>query len=396
MLKKLPFPLLVVVSFLIGGLAGFFVIPSDMNLLSPVDSGNGGGKQAEITPAAGKQLVEIPSGEAKDQMCPLNGLNYTLTEKNLWETRRPMAVMIENHFEARPQSGLSTADVVYEAVAEGGITRFMALYYCESSTRDLIVGPVRSARTYFLDMASEYSKFPIYVHVGGANLPGKSDALGQIKDYGWYGANDLNQFGLSVKECWRDYNRLGNTTATEHTMYCSTDALLKVAAKRGFTAVDKKNEPWTKTFKAWTFKESAQVSADGKDATTLTFDFWKDFTQFTVKWAFDATSNLYKRDTGGTVHVDRNTNQQLAFDTIVVQYVTETGPINENKHMLYGMIGSGNALIFNRGKVDQVTWAKKNRLDRTVYKDSKGKEYNFNPGKIWIEVVPKTAEVVYN
>ena len=152
----------------------------------------------------------------KDQTCPLNGALKSSRARAAWEVRRPLAVMIENHIESRPQSGLTSADVVYEAVAEGGITRFMALFYCNLS--DVQVGPVRSARTYYLDWLGEYNN-PLYAHVGGANTPGPADALSQIIKYK---VNDLNQFSIGFPTFWRDYERLGHPVATEHTMYSTS------------------------------------------------------------------------------------------------------------------------------------------------------------------------------
>src|SRR4030043_707680 len=158
----------------------------------------------------------------KAEACPLNGQLFTKGEKGIWEGRRPLTVMIENHADSRPQSGLSGADVVYEAVAEGGITRFLAVFYCQDGG---IVGPVRSARTYFLDFISEYGNYPLYVHVGGANQPGPADAISQISDYDWSGYNDLNQFSISAPTFLRDEDRLGHPVATEHTMYSSVSKL---------------------------------------------------------------------------------------------------------------------------------------------------------------------------
>ena len=175
----------------------------------------------------------------KTEACPLNGQLFTKGEKQIWEKQRPLTVMIENHAEARPQSGLSRADIVYEAVAEGGITRFLAVFYCGAAARDTIIGPVRSARTYYLDFASEYSDYPLYAHVGGANKPGLANALGQIGDYGWLDkGNDLNQFSLGFPTFWRDYERLDHPVATEHTMYSTTDKLYEIAHQRGLDAQD--------------------------------------------------------------------------------------------------------------------------------------------------------------
>src|SRR3989344_5480690 len=180
-----------------------------------------------------EQRAKIDLSAPKTELCPLNAKLYTQAEKDIWSTRRPLGIMIENHEEARPQSGLSKADVIYEAVAEGGITRFLAIYLCGASAEDVQVGPVRSARTYFLDWISEYGISPLYVHVGGANCDpstgsgcaggAKADALGQIQKYGWQVYNDINQFSAGFPTFWRDKDRLrnpdGSEVATEHTMY---------------------------------------------------------------------------------------------------------------------------------------------------------------------------------
>src|SRR5258706_15981208 len=173
--------------------------------------------QAPTPGASGDASVEV-SGP-KTEACPINGAMYSKKQRSWCEEDSPLGVMIENHTEARRQSDLSYGDDVYESVAEGGITRFLAIYYCKDAPE---VGPVRSARTYFVDFASEYADYPLYAHVGGANASGPADALGQIDSYGWTGYNDLNQFSIGFPTYWRDYDRLGHTVATEHTMYSTT------------------------------------------------------------------------------------------------------------------------------------------------------------------------------
>ena len=119
----------------------------------------------------------------------------------------------------------------------------MAIYYCQDPVE---VGPVRSARTYFIDFVSEYGDYPLYAHVGGANQPGPADALGQLDTYGWTDYNDLNQFSIGFPTFWRDYDRLPKV-ATEHTMYSSVDKLLDYAAtNRELTNVDKHGVSWDK------------------------------------------------------------------------------------------------------------------------------------------------------
>lgn len=341
----------------------------------------------------GESRFRIDPNAPKTESCPLNGKMYTAAEKDIWEKRRPLGVMIENHEEARPQSGLSRADVVYEAVAEGGITRFMALFYCGGSAQDVMVGPVRSARTYYLDWISEYGEYPLYAHVGGANKPGPANALGQIGDYGWLaGGNDLNQFSIGFPTFWRDYERLDHPVATEHTMYSTTDKLWEIAQKRGITDKDQEGDSWEKAFTPWKFKEEEKGQGEvGK----IEISFWSGYQEYGVVWEYDQEANRYKRANGGSAHKDLNTDEQLVAKNVVVQFTQEKGPIDELKHLLYTTTGTGKALIFQDGKVIKGTWEKESRKDRTKFSDNNGKEMEFNKGEIWIEIVPAGKEVVY-
>jgi hypothetical protein len=109
------------------------------------------------TPTPVSRKSKLDPSLPKTEVCPLNGQLFTKPENEVWSARRPLAVMIENSVDSRPQSGLGSADVVYEAVAEGGVTRFMGMYYCDAAmTDDLMVAPVRSARIYFVNLVSEY------------------------------------------------------------------------------------------------------------------------------------------------------------------------------------------------------------------------------------------------
>lgn len=344
-------------------------------------------------PSTTSSLAENPS-EPKTEVCPLNGSLHTKEAKDAWEKRRPLAVMIENHTDARPQSGLSSADIVYEAVAEGGITRFMALFYCNMG--DVQVGPVRSARTYFLDWLSEYNA--LYAHVGGANTPGPANALGQIIQYG---IKDLNQFSIGFPTFWRDYQRFGHPVATEHTMYSTTQKLWDVGAKREWTNVDENGISWDTNFTPWNFKDDAPVGATDTGvnvARKINVDFWQSYSDYSVTWDYDPTCNCYKRSNGGAVHIDMDNKQQLSAKNIVVQKEQESHAndgYENNVHLLYKTIGSGKALIFQDGKVIEGTWNKKSRTARTVYRDDQGKELSFDRGVIWIETVPEGANVSY-
>ncbi len=344
-------------------------------------------KVSSSVPTATNVLVEDPK-EPKTESCPLNGRMHTKKAMESWSERRPLAVMIENHKEARPQSGLSSADIVYEAVAEGGITRFMALFYCNLS--DIQVGPVRSARTYYLDWLGEYDG--LYAHVGGANTPGPADALGQIIKYK---VKALNQFNIGFPVFWRDYQRLGHSVATEHTMYSTTQKLWAVGAKRGWIATDSAGIKWDKNFVPWKFKDPAPDGAG--QVSKITVNFWESQSNYTVEWNYDTATNSYKRKNGED-HIDLNNNQQLAAKNIVVQFQRESNANDGypgNVHLLYKTTGSGKALFFQDGNVVEGTWNKASRLARSKYLDKNGKEIQFNKGQIWIQTVPEGSKVSY-
>lgn len=346
-----------------------------------------GSSTAAVLPTAGGIVIENPN-DPKTESCPLNGSMHTKQAKDAWTPRRPLAVMIENHTEARPQSGLTYADVVYEVVAEGGITRFMVLFYC-NSLGDIQVGPVRSARTYFLDWVSEYDG--LYAHVGGANSPGPADALGQIITYR---IKDLNQFSIGFPTFWRDYQRLGRSVATEHTMYSTTLKLWDVGAKRGWSATDSAGVRWDANFIPWKFKDDSLGGA----VKNIAVSFWENQGDYKVDWVYDATCNCYKRSNGGLVHNDLDNNQQLAPKNVVVQFMQESHAndgYENNVHLLYTNKGQGRVLIFQDGKVIEGQWMKANRISREKFVDKNGKEITFNKGQTWIQTVPEGSQVKY-
>ncbi len=358
----------------------------------------GGGASLVSSPVA--QPVKTSSGKLlfdpslpKTEACPLNGAKYSKQQKDWWEKHEPLGVMIENHLEARPQSGISYSDIVYEANAEGGITRFLVVFYCQDAD---VIGPVRSARTYFVDFVSEYGSFPLYAHVGGANTSGPADALGQIDNYGWSGVNDLNQFSIGFPVFLRDYDRLGRTVATEHTMYSSTTKLWDYAAKnRKITNVDEKGESWTKNYTPYTFKDDATATVRPA-SQIVNFDFWNGYNDYGVTWTYDKTSNNYLRSNGGKPHLDLDTKKQLTAKNIVILFMKESSAndgYENNLHMLYGTKGTGNAKIIMDGITVDGTWSKKSRTSHLFIKDKRGNDIEFSRGRIWFEVVSPNTDI---
>src|SRR3989344_1501722 len=344
--------------------------------ISPLSASPSPGIRSKLDPS-------IP----RTEICPLNGALFTKQERDVWETRRPLGVMIENSTDSRPQSGLSSADVIYEAVAEGGITRFMAMFYCAASMAgNITIAPVRSARIYFVNLISEYDG--LYNHVGGAgncddtNVDPRAKALCSIRTNK---VKDLDQFGLDFKTCHRLTNRLDHDVAYEHTMACFLDEIYAAGAKRGWTNVDAKGVPWDKNFAAWKF-QSPEDKTTGAPATSISYYFWganrgvgTEFNQaFDVSWSFDSVTNTYKRSNGGKSSIDLNTGDPITFSTVIVQFAKETATTDFEKHLLYDNIGKGTATVFMDGVATDATWSKATRTGRTIFKDTKGRELKLN------------------
>ena len=345
-----------------------------------------GGSNAGATAAA---------SEPKTEECPINGQLFGQTQRQKWEKRRVLGIMVENHTEARPQSGLSSADVIYEAVAEGGITRFLTIFYCQDSA---YVGPVRSARIYFLRLLEGYGNYPLYAHVGGANTDGPADALGEIDQLGWGLYNDLNQFAVPFPNFWRDYERLPNR-ATEHTVYTNTTKLWDYAKnKRDLTNVDKKGKAWDATFEKWKFQDDAKTNERGTVAK-ISFGFWNLFaSDYGVEWSYNIKSNSYKRINGGSAHLDKNTGKQLEAKNIVVVFAKETEAndgYENGQHLLYKIIGSGDGLLFQNGTATKITWNKKTEESMMKFVDESGKEVSIVRGPVFVEILPVGNKVTY-
>lgn len=345
-------------------------------------------------------LLNIDASAPRDQACPLNGKMFTKAEKDAWEKRRPLAVMIENDVNARPQSGLSDADVVFEAIAEGGITRFMGIFYCGAQRLDITLAPIRSARTYFLDWASGFN-YPMYIHVGGANIPGPTNALGQIGQYGWQLQNDIDAFSSSYPTFVRNANRLGRKVATEHTMESSTEKLWAVAENRKWTNMAPARKiagqavatsDWKDGYTGWSFQK--EDPADGT-ITTVAYNFWSGFNDFSVKWTYNPETKSFDRTMGDKAHMDLNNDKQISAANVIVVLTDEKGPLNEAKHMMYKTIGAGEALIFKNGQVIKGRWSKQDRMAELKFVDNKGTAIELARGLTWISVVDDSTKVEY-
>jgi len=253
--------------------------------------------EARTSDNANKEAAKV---EEQKFEAPLDGVKTDIDSSN----RYPLAVMVENHTEARPQSGLEKASVVYEAIAEGGITRFMAIFGTYETEK---VGPVRSARPYFVDWAHGYNAY--YAHVGGNAL-----ALDKIIADGIL---DLDQFKYS-SSYWRDTSR---NVSSEHTMYTSTLKLRDQAAKLGYTT--------SKNFNIYRFKDDPDPTPTPTSDTTniaapttaATVDIDFSSANYKVQYKYDKATNSYKRSLAGSAHNDAISGNQLNPKNVIVMTV---------------------------------------------------------------------------
>jgi len=282
--------------------------------------------------------------------------------------RHPVAVMIENSPAARPQVGLTSADIVYEAVTEGGITRFMGIFSQNYPTK---AGPVRSARSYFIDWLSEYDAF--YAHAGGSPT-----ALARINQY-------------AIKDAANDgsaYHREPQTgVASEHTLFVDVAKIFSLGTS---------THKWPATFAtpSWKFKDAAKTFGT---IPKITFNF--SSSQFQVVWTHDPVSDTYSRVLDGVAHKDRVSGEQIKAQTIVVMKVAHSpnppyAGTGKESEWTMTTIGSGAVSVFEDGTRTDGTWKKPSRTERTQFYDSAGAEIQLDRGKIWIEVLPQDGTIV--
>lgn len=295
--------------------------------------------------------------------CPLDGEPATASVIE----RRPLAVMIENSPSARPQSGLDKACVVYEAITEGGITRFMAIYLHQDAA---VVGPVRSARPHFIDLSRDYNA--ALTHCGESY-----EAL-QILTYDTSLINlDQMKYG---KPFWRDSAR-----RMPHNLYTSTEKLRKLMAQHG----------WGGAVGNLPQFANQQGAAGGDDAPAATITFG-GAVNYKLRIAFNASKGGYLRYMDGKLHIDRETGRPIVARNVLVQYVM-ADPNPDSKLGTYDVqvTGSGFGELFVDGKRYHLRWNKSGVSSVTSFTDDSGKPLPFREGQTWVEVVPLNGNVVY-
>ena len=275
----------------------------------------------------------------------------------------PLAIMIDNHFEARPPSGLSKANLVIEAAVEGGISRYLA-FYASGEMLDKI-GPIRSARPYYVDWAREFSA--LYAHVGGS-----PEALVKIKKEN---VLHINEF-YNGSYFWR-----GQQQAPPHNVYTSSEKLDKYLENKGLTE--------GKYF-SWQFKDDENIKSR---PATSTIAISHPSAYYRVRWQYDQNSNNYERFLAGEPHRDVD-SKTIKAKNVIIQRIARR-EIDELLRIELDHIGTGTAMVCMDGKCADGIWQKKSATARTRFYDNDNNEFLYNSGITWIQVVSPGAEVTY-
>lgn len=270
---------------------------------------------------------------------------------------KPVAVMLENHVESRPAVGLEYASLIYEMIIEGDVTRFLAIFDLNNLPEK--IGPVRSARPFFIDLAQEWN--PVYFHAGGSQA-----ALQQLKTSLMYNINEVSVDGIYF---WRDKMRLA-----PHNLFTSSELIKRaIMAKEIDTQAD---------FLPWLFKKEGPEKDETKLVKEIKVDFFGN-PLYQVKYQYNQATNDYTRYLAGKIH---KTDQGIILKTknIVLQYV-DFKIIDDYGRLDVDLTSGGRAEVYRDGKKIDGFWKKS--AGRTKFYNQENQEIEFNSGMIWLELL---------
>ena len=300
---------------------------------------------------------------------PLSGLYGEEDKIN----RRPIAIIFDNHVAAKWQSGLSQAEIVYEILAEGTITRYMGLFLREDPN---LIGAIRSARPYFIEKALEYDS--IFVHCGGSE-----QAYADIKKLKVSNLDEIRNAGYAF---FRYYD---TGKKNEHTLYSSMDKLRDAENTHGYRSEAK--------FSGFLFNEK-DTDIEGIDANSILIKYYND--NYT-KYEYDKENKVYKRykkyrkNSDLELHIDEYDGKVITAKNIIIQKA-ETKVIDNYGRRSIQLVGSGTGHLITNGKAIEVTWKKESIKDKTRYYNQNGEEIVLNPGVTWIQLTQNSTKVEIN
>lgn len=267
---------------------------------------------------------------------------------------------IENSSAARPQSGFTSADIVYEAMTEGGTTRCFALFQKENCEK---IGPVRSVRTYLIDLAYEYN-VP-FGHCGGS-----TDATERIKNENLMSMNEM----YNGSYYWRDKS----IKIQEHSLYTSTEKLRSLATSKSYV------KPITAKLK---FDKAFWDNLSAASGNTVTIRFNGEYTT-----AYTYKDGLYYKSMNNVPSENKEDKKPVAVKNLVIQKVNYRPRVN-SECLDADLIGQGDAIIFSNGKMINAKWSRTDLHSQTTFKDDKGNIIFLNPGNTWWHLLDQNASL---
>ncbi len=284
-------------------------------------------------------------------------------------TGRPTAVVINNIKACLPQYGISFADMIYEFEAEGGVTRLLAIYtQLESAEK---IGPIRSDRTYFNNVAASYD-IPV-IHCGGSDkaLAGMYDENNKLSD--WDHVNESSNGSYF----FRDNERRKQGYAREHTLFATGEKLVAVLAKKGYDTVTENGVNYDLQF-----ADKPEFTGENANVVTVTFR-GKKFTKLT----YNAQTGLYEAYQLKTDHIDKITGETMAYRNVLVLQAKQTVSSTGKHRTYYDLIGEGEGYFACDGKIVPIKWSRKSVTENFVYTLADGTPLTLGVGTSYVGVI---------
>lgn len=329
--------------------------------VSPSPSPSGTAAPSSPSP----EVTPVPGGPVN----PLTG--EAMDEEKI--AARPIAIMLNNIKQALPQLGNSQADIIYEVLAEGGITRLLGVYQSVEGVGE--IGSVRSSRPYYLELALGLDA--IYMHAGGSEA-----AYANIKNWNVTALDCVRTTAYSGV-FWRDQGRI-KKNGLEHSVLTSGEAITEHFPDYSFRQTHEEGFSLPYTY------AQDLVLADGEPANTLTVPFSR---YKTGVFRYDEETKKYLVEEYGAPFIDGNTGEQLAFTNVVV-IRTGCRTIDDYGRMAVDLSGySGDGIFAVGGKYIPITWEKEDLNSPIVYKTPEGEDVTFAVGNCYVNIIPDTNDV---
>jgi len=317
--------------------------------------------------AVTKQDPETVIPTLPEHMNPLTGLACDPSLVG----QRPIGVMFNNIYDALPQIGLSNCDIIYEVLAEGGITRLEGIIFDYASLGNL--GSIRSSRPYFVNIARAYDA--IYVHAGGSEAA--YSLMASIKNDHFDGVRGNFSIG-SGNLFWRDRDRLNKGYNLEHTMFTrGSDVAVAVQQRKVRSSL---NDP---SFTAFCFDPAFESIGSGKSATFISVPH---STSYVSEFRYDSATDTYKHSHYKTAHIDGANGEQITSKNVFVLFTAQKVTDSYGRRAVT-LTGEGSGYYFNGGEYVEIIWKRVNDDSSFKYYNTDGTELKVEQGKSYISLV---------